>query len=226
MNSGELLVAYRDDIVDVALPYLWSDDEAFRYMDAAYRMFVRLTGGIADFTSDATVVDIVAGEAVADISPSILRIMSANKASDEQDLTIINMVDEATTESDDYFQLLRSIRSTKTGAVRKMIIGAEKNKVRWVSVPEVADTVNMHIYRLPIDHITDDSHTMSDVDEEHHTYLLDWMKHLAYKKQDAETFDKTKSDEAEASFRAYCAFCKAEMERYKHKTRVVEYGGC
>ncbi len=188
---------------------------------------MRLTGGIADFTSDATVLDVVAGEAVADLHPSILRIMSANKLSDEQDLTIINMVDEATTESDDYFQLLRSIRSTAQGPVRKMIIGAEKNKVRWVSVPAVDDTVNLHIYRLPLSHITDDTHTLDDVDEDHHIYLLDGMKHLAYKKQDAETFDKTKSDESETAFKNYCAFVKAEWERKKHKTRVVQYSdGC
>lgn len=225
MNSGNLYDVFRSDIVDEALPYLWSEEDVYRYMDAAYRMFVRLTGGISDFTSDATVVDVVAGEAVADLHPSILRIMSANKLSDERDLTIINMVDEATTQSDDYFQLLRSIRSTQTGAVRKMVIGAEQDKARWVSVPEVDDTVNLHIYRLPLTHITDDSHLMGDIKEDHHTYLLDWMKHLAYKKQDAETFDKSKSDESEATFVKYCAQAKAEWERYKHKTRVVQYGG-
>lgn len=223
MNSDELLTAFRSDIVDVATPTLWSDDEGFRYADAAYRMFVRLTGGISDFTSAATVVDIVATEATSEISPSILRIMSANKLSDEQDLEIINMVDESTTESDDYFQLLRSIRSTATGPVRKMVIGAERGKVRWVSVPEVDDTVNMHIYRLPLEHIVDGTHLMDDIDEDHHPYLLDWMKHLAYKKQDAETFDKSKSDQCEASFRTYCSQVKSEFERYKHKTRVVQY---
>lgn len=225
MNSDTLYATFRSDIVDEALPYLWSDDDVFRYMDAAYRMFVRLTGGISDFTSEATVVSIVTGEAIADLHPSILRIMSANKLSDEQDLTIINMVAEATTQSDDYFQLLRSIRSTQTGAVRKMIIGAEQDKARWVSVPEADDTVNLHIYRMPLTHITDGSHAMGDIKEDHHTYLLDWMKHLAYKKQDAETFDKSKSDECEAAFTKYCAQAKAEWERYKHKTRVVEYGG-
>lgn len=225
MNSNDLYDAFREDIVDTALPYLWLDDEVFRYMDAAYRMFVRLTGGISDFTSDATVVEISAGEALADLHPSVLRIMSANKASDEQDLTIINMVDEATTESDDYFQLLRSIRSTQTGAVRKMIIGAERNKVRWINVPEVSDTVNMHIYRLPLVHVTDGSHPLDEIDDDHHIYLLDWMKHLAYKKQDSETFDKTKSDDAEETFKKYCAQVKAEWERYKHKTRIVQYEG-
>lgn len=225
MNSNLLYEAFREDIVDTAKPYLWSDDEVFRYMDAAYRMFVRLTVGISDFTSPITQVQIVAGEALADIDSSILRIMSANKESDESDLTIINMVEDATTESADYFQIRRSIRSTQTGAVTKMIVGAEKNKVRWVNVPEVDDVVNLHVYRLPLTHIVDEDHTLSDVDEGHHIYLLDWMKHLAYKKQDAETFDRGKSDEFEGTFRAYCAQVKAEWERYKHKTRIVEYGG-
>lgn len=225
MNSNDLYDAFREDIVDTALPYLWLEDEAYRYMDAAYRMFVRLTGGISDFTSDATSVTITAGEANSDIHPSILRIMSAFKLSDEQDLTIINMVDNLTTESDDYFQLMRSIRSTATGPVRKMIIGAEQNKARWINVPEVDDEVSMHIYRLPLTHVTDGNHTLSEVSADHHIYLLDWMKHLAYKKQDSETFDKSKSDECEVNFRNYCAQVKAEWERYKHKTRVVQYAG-
>ena len=44
-------------------------------------------------------------------------------------------------------------------------------------------------------------------------------------RQDAETFDKTKSENARAEFENYCAFCRKEWSRYQHKTRVVAYGG-
>jgi hypothetical protein len=73
--------------------------------------------------------------------------------------------------------------------------------------------------------ITDGSHPLNDIEEDHHLHLLKWMKSLAYQKQDAETFDKTKSTEAEQAFRNYCLQSKTEWERYKTKVRSVVYGG-
>lgn len=223
-NSGELLDAFRSDIIDEAQPYLWSDAEVIRYMDAAYRMFVRLTGGIADISSDATAVDMIAGERLSDLHPSILRIMSACKRSDSSYLDILNAGEGSEKiPTSDYRIALISWRQNLSGPVTKMIHGMERGKVAWVKTPEFDDTVDLHIYRLPLERIVDRSNTLSDVDEDHHIYLIDWMKHLAYKKQDAETFDKSKSDECEAQFRAYCEQCKREWERYKHKNRVVQY---
>ena len=51
------------------------------------------------------------------------------------------------------------------------------------------------------------------------------MKALAYRKQDAETFDRARAEENEVVFARYCALVKSEFEREKHKTRVVAYGG-
>ena len=73
VNSGELIEAWRADVLDDVEPYLWPQTEAVRYAEAAYRRFVRLTGGIHDFTSPLTRVDIVAGEELAAVSPLILR---------------------------------------------------------------------------------------------------------------------------------------------------------
>ena len=51
------------------------------------------------------------------------------------------------------------------------------------------------------------------------------MKAQAYSKQDAETYNKAKADEEAAKFVAYCEQAKREKEKYKHKVRVVRYGG-
>mgnify|MGYP001583675879 CR=1 FL=1 len=69
------------------------------------------------------------------------------------------------------------------------------------------------------------NHPLDEVDEQHHIYLLDWMKHLAYLKRDSECYDKQASDDAAARFTAYCAQCKAEADRYRSKVHVVGYGG-
>lgn len=225
MDSGELYDAFRSDVVDTAEPYLWSDDEVWRYANDAYQMFVRLTGGVSDFLSDACTVGIVAGEATAELHPSILRIMSATRRSDTHPLEIINNTDLQKMRSSDYGQIKQIVMDDRSGPVRYMVQGLKRGMVRWVQVPEVDDFVDMVIYRLPLTTLTDVGQTLDDVEDHHHSHLLDWMKHLAYKKPDADTYNPKLSEFSKAEFESYCAFVKSEWERYKHKTRSVSYGG-
>lgn len=225
MDSTGLFEAFRSDVVDTAQPYLWSDDEVWRYADDAYSMFVRLTGGIPDFLSDAAAVAVSTGEPVADLHPSILRVISATRRSDNGNVNVINQTDIGKMRSSDYGQIKQMMLDTKGGEVRYMVLGMEQHKARLVQVPEFDDTLDLYIYRLPLNKLTADGQKLSDVDEHHHIHLLDWMKHLAYKKQDAETFNPKQSELCKNDFIAYCSQAKAEFERMKHKTRVVSYGG-
>lgn len=225
MDSTGLSEAFRTDVLDTAKPYFWSDDEVWRYADDAYKMFVRLTGGLADFLSDVTAVDVVAGEPIAELHPSILRITSATRRSDSQPIEIINPTDLNKMRSSDYGQIKQIVMDNRTGPVRYMVQGLKRNSVRWVQVPEVDDVVDLTVYRLPLASITGDGISLDEISEEHHLHLLDWMKHLAYKKPDADTFNPVASEACKTHFSEYCAMVKAEWERYKHKTRVVSYGG-
>lgn len=225
MDSTELLDTWRNNVSDTRKPYLWSDEEAFRYMGDAYRMFVRLTGGIADFTSVATEVPVLANDMLSDLHPSILRIMNARKRSDGREVEIINSTDIGRIRSSDYGQIKQLALDNTTGPVRYMMIGTQKNVARWIQVPEVDDIVDLTIYRLPLNEITGEDRSLDEVEDEHHFHLTHWMEHLAYLKKDAETYDLKASTEAESRFREYCAWVRAEIERYKHKTRVVTYGG-
>lgn len=228
MKVSETYALYRQDVQDTSRPHLWSDSEVYRYMDEAYRMFVRLTGGIADFTSDATRVDIVAGEREAELSPLILRIMSAQRESDSHPIKIVNPTDPATFGTSDYGQLRSSLMSPQPGTVRAMVIGGQRGKCQWIDIPDADDAALLHIYRLPsysIRGAEDADFEFDEIGEEHHYSLLLWMKHLGYSKADADTFNPEKARHFEDEFRAYCRAAKAEWERYKHKTRVVAYGG-
>lgn len=225
MDSTALHTAFRSDVVDEVGPFLWTDDEVYRYMGDAYSMFVRLTGGVADFLSAATAVPIVAGQPVADLHPSVMRVMSATRRSDTKPIDIINPTDVGKMRSSDYGQTKSIVMDTRSGPVRYMVLGLQRNKVRWVQVPEVDDVADLQIYRMPLVAITGEDQELVDVAEEHHIHLLNWMKHLAYKKQDADTFDAQASAKGKADFESYCALVKAEWERYKHKSRATSYGG-
>ena len=225
VNAGELFEAFRSDVVDEVAPYLWKDTEIVRYADAAYRRFVRLTGGIHDFTSLITRVNVVAGEATAEVSKLILRFDTATRESDGKDIEVTNWTDRNLMRRDDFGFSNSLYNDGGVGEIRYMVIGNQEGLVKWVRIPAADDVVNLQVYRLPLTHIVDGTHTMDEVNEDHHIHLLDWMKHLAFLKQDSETYDKDSSDRHGSAFVAYCAQAKAEMDRYRSKVRVVQYGG-
>ena len=225
MDSTRLFELFRSDVADEAKPYLWKDVEVWEYMDSAYKAFVRLTGGIADFTSSITEVSATAGEPTSEVSKRILRFMSAQRTSDNRSVEIINSTDIGRLSRSDYGVSRPFTLNDQVGPITAMIIGMQRGVVRWLNVPEVDDLIKLHIYRLPLDDITGDGQEFVDIDDQHHLYLLNGMKALAYRKQDAETFDRARAEENEVVFARYCALVKSEFERERHKTRVVAYGG-
>src|SRR6056300_414657 len=125
MTSSELYDLFRQDVQDALQPYLWTDEEVFAYMNDAYYMFVRLTGGISDYTSTATDVAVRANDPYADIDTSILRVRRATISPDDQELNIINAQDVNDLSDTDY-GVLRNLNSVSTvGKPRHMIIGTE-----------------------------------------------------------------------------------------------------
>lgn len=225
MRSDELLALFRADVVDDVSPYLWSDTEVYAYMNDAYYMYVRLTGGISDATSTLTQIPITAGEADAAIDPAIMRVRQATRVSDNREITVINAQDIDNLTDEDYGVLRRINNITTVGEVCYMITGLEDELVRWVQVPAEDDTCQMVVERLPCSTITGEKQTFSGVGEEHHYHFLKWMRHLAYRKQDADSFNLIKSDNEKSDFVDYCELAKNEKARRRHKVRVVSYGG-
>lgn len=226
MLAGELLNIFRTDVSDIERPFVWSDTEVYVYMLDAYRMFARLTGGIADFTSDASRSAITTGSAEVALSRSIMRIMKAFRVSDGVDIKVLNQTDIATElANSDYGTVMRNVNAPRPGSVTEMIIGRQKGIAHFTVIPREDDTIQMSIYRIPLDTVLTGESELTDVDDEHHVHFLPWMKYHAYRKQDIDTFNMDKSDKFAAEFRDYCAFVNREWERMKHKTRVVEYGG-
>ena len=225
MDTTGLYDRFRGRIKDTKAPYFWTEDEVFEYMDLAYRKFVRLIGGISDFTSEATQVDIIAGEASGVLHPSVLRVLTAQRQSDNGDITIINYTDLTLPNVGDYGKVTSMRLDNTVGVVHKGVIGMQKGLVRWIYVPVADDTALLTIKRLPLNRLTDFDQEISEVEEDHHLALIDGMFAEALLKQDADTFDLGKSENFEAKFRAYADSVRAELERYEFKPRVVQYGG-
>lgn len=86
-------------------------------------------------------------------------------------------------------------------------------------------TLNLAVFRMPIVAITSDGDQPFEIDAQHHEHLLLWVKHRAYGKQDAETYDKNKSAAYKTEFITYCDAAKAEQNRSRRVGAPVAYGG-
>lgn len=225
MTSDELHDLFRKDVVDTARPYLWSDEEVYAYMNDAYYMFVRLTGGIPDYLSDICQLTATTGERNGEISQKIMLVRTATLEDTGDEVKVINAQDVSTLSDVDY-GILRHLNSSNTiGKVRYIVIGMQPGLVQWVGIPDRDYSVRLLVERLPLVDITDGGQELIDVPNHHHIHLLKWMRSLAYNKQDAETFNKVKAAEDAAAFTGYCDFVRREKDRAKHKVRVVRYGG-
>lgn len=216
MKAQALYERFRRAAFDEAKPGFWTDEEVYDFMDGAYRSFVRLAGGIPDALSEAAHTPILAGEAFSPTHPSILRFLSARRASDDRPLRILNFTDREAERA-----------SERRGRVHAGILGLHRHMIRWVDVPEENDTARFLIRRLPLDRLSidDPEHEIGDLDDERQRQLIDGMLALALKKRDAETFDLGRSEDFDARFQASAANYRAELERAEYKPRVVAYGG-
>jgi hypothetical protein len=211
MTKDELITLFRNQVMDTAQPYLWSDEEVEEYADDAQNMFVRLIGGIRDATSDLCTLDAPAGETFVSYDPRILKIRHAER-SDGTELTI--------TDWEDHQNAGTQPRLTNVpGALTGLVLGVDDANIRLSAIPAVADTISLVINRLPL------NLDLSEIQAHHHPHLVAWMKHRAYNKQDAETFDKGKASEFLDQFTKYCLKSGQERSVRSHKAGTVVYGG-
>jgi hypothetical protein len=227
MTAGELLALFRLETRDQVTPYLWSDTEVYGFMTAAQEMFCRLTDGINDSTSDVTQLAVLAGTPQVGLDPSLRRIRQARLLSANTFLTILNPedVELGNFVYDDYGQQRSSgLDLTATGTPKYLILGMDDDVARLSPIPVVNDVIALAVQRLPLG-VIEGSGDDLEIAERHHRYLLWWMQSLAHQKQDAEAYDRGRSQEFEARFRAYCEQAYREQLRMQHKYRTVTYGG-
>jgi hypothetical protein len=215
MNIQELLDRFRIDIRDdVGTHYLWSNAEIYSYIDEAQKMFCRLTDGIPDSVSAITSIAIAADAETAQYDKRIKHIRRAYLDSDKTVLSIIN---------DN--EVSPSMLSLAAGKVRQLAVGMDAANIRLIPATEDSDTIKLSVFRLPLITINaqavEDGVTELEIDEMHHRYLLYWMMHLAYQKQDSETYNEAKIAVFEKKFRDYCVSCISENNRRHRSARTV-----
>lgn len=218
MTSEELIELFRDEVSDLAEPYLWSDRLLYRYLNEAQEMFCRDTFGIAD--SSTVSVCRLAVEPDVDwyaLSPKVLKVRSATRADTGRPLRLLN-AEKAPQEG--------VLFDGRPGPLSTLVQGLEKSRLRAWPMPSETITVNLSVFRLPLETLSEDNnHVELEIDSQHHVPLMHWMKYRAYAKDDVETMDLRKSEKNFTEFKNYCSRAKDEQSRAMRDTGVVAYGG-
>lgn len=216
MDSTGLLTLFRQEMDDLEDPPLWTDDEVFEYMTDAQKMLCRLTEGIADAQTPAICeLALVEGTEWYPVNPLVLKLRKVYRGDTGREVPVINMEN-----------LERNgVRFDANASVLKALIaGFSDNTLRAWPVPSETVTLRLAVFRLPLYAITDADQVL-EVNEKDHRHLTLWMRHLAYLKQDADTYDKKQADEYERRFNDYCYRALREQERARRQVGVTAYGG-
>jgi len=213
--TGDLLEQFRIEMNDAEEPFLWSDELVYKYLNDAQKQFARKTDGIQDSTTVAVcTLAVIANTNTYALHPTIKKIRSVRRADNGRPVEVINEED---------MPGRKWFFDGRTGVITALITGMDENSVRVWPVPFETVNLQMSVFRLPLVEVVDDQ--ALEIGAQHHMHLLSWAKHLAYLKQDADAFDRTKADEFGMRFERYCADVQAEQRRLRHKQRSVVYGG-
>lgn len=223
LTCEELYTRFRIEVDDQdASDPLWSEAEVYSYMDLAQKEFARIT----DCFNGTDTADITADDPMVAISDRFTKIRSAKLASTGRPLRVFNYLDMEGQQFEDYgLQSLSSNWETIVGTPTAIVLDMVQNEGRLVGIPTVNDTLNLVVYRLPLTDIEDDTSTIELQVYEYQLMLLDWMKHLAYSKQDAEVFNPGASNSAKSAFTDNANKAKREYKRLRRKNGVVRYAG-
>lgn len=217
MTPATLLGRFRSRMRDEAQPYMWSDADCFEYMDTAHKDFARYSGGIGDSRSGVTYLRLRAGVSYYPLASQIMKVRALVREDNGNDIELLNEENQSNA----------GIRRTDAaGRVTTVIVGADQDFVRVYPVPDAGEegkNLRLTVYRMPLNCIVD-GNSEFEIQEQHHIHLMDGMAGYAYRKQDAETFDKGRADQFTETFRRYCDQAKQEREKREYKPRGVQFG--
>jgi hypothetical protein len=207
---------------------LWKNAELVRYANHAQLEFcMRQPILDQDTTAAITQIAVSASTGVYAYSPKILSIRR------------LKFVDS----NDDEWPLLKRTTqwmdrnrpdwdletSPEEGQVEIYVEDTDNRTLSLVRVPELAGTLHMTVDRMPAnDLLWRRRHTDTlEIDRHHHLDLLDFMKHLAYLKRDAETEDKQLASEhlemfnAKVGERPSARLIRVRRQERNYKRRAV-----
>jgi hypothetical protein len=195
MTLADLIDAFRARAQDTVEPYLWSDDEVREFATDAENEAAERGRLIRDSTTpEICVVEVLEDQAGYDLDSRIISVERAKMdgATLPLKLTSTDAMDR------------NGAWEHRTGTPSYAVLDAEGPAWRLTlsPIPTADGTLRLQVFRYPIGPLSSDGGNVPEIHARLHPRLIDWMLHRAYGKQDAETYDRVKAEQAEAVFTA------------------------
>lgn len=191
MNVADFIELFRRETGDSEETYLWSDEEIVGYLnesanDAAERALL-----IEDSTTaDCCEITLVPGTSTYELHDSVIRVKRVTLAGKPMRASSIEAMDET-----------GASWETMEGTPHTFIVNGQVTSVRVVPTPTAAGTLNLTVYRTPLEPLTlDNDMAEPELKPIYHRRLLDGMLMHAYSKNDADAKNESLAAEHEARF--------------------------
>lgn len=210
MDGATFIKRFREETVDEAQPYLWSDALILRYLDEVQTDFCRRTEGIEDSVSSVCSVAVPAGTAVVRLNPKIRKVRAARLAGYAWPLDITS-VEEA-----------RQNNATASGVPRTLVLGLGGGKALLAPTPATSVVLHLDVFRLPLTSIEAPGDE-TEVDDMHASTLMYGALFRAYSRPDVETMDRTKAEYFRQLFADECTRAAREQGRARKPNGATQF---
>ena len=193
MTPGEIIEEMREDYLDdIVEPYMYADKTLLRYINAAQReVCLRMDVLYDESTKDVCVVKLKPGVNEYSIPQLITRL-------EEISFNGQPIHKYSHRDASSKFPNWASLTGFEVSNSRGYFIRGRKLFV-FPSPDTTGQTLDLKVYRLPIDQINDPDAEF-ELPEEHHGDLKEWALGLAFSKLDADRYDPNKAQMHKAEF--------------------------
>ena len=196
MNLEQLIAQFRIDAEDLVQPYLWLDEWVASWLtEAVSEAAVR--GRLIYEAANPSVcqIAVAANAATHDLHKSLFELVHLRfQATGAATSSVLSI--KAREELD----RIRPGWRDETGTPRYAV--QDDTRITLVPRPEVAGTLHVEGYRVPLKALENDT-DKPEIHEAHHRHLVHWALHRAFTKPDSETIDPQRAAAAEAAFTRY-----------------------
>lgn len=221
---SELLAQFRRDMDDMEIPYLWSDDEIYEYLDEAQAEFceeVDALAGVEDLAYSAT-------DTTVNQPAYVTRLRAAHVDGKKLRLFTAEQWDEGSVFEDDYGNVGSGVSDdweTDTAEEPKALItDFETGKLRLYPIPTADGIVKARIYRRPKTFMLDLDEP-EIVDRQRQRAIVIGARAHAYLKNDSETYDSKLAEKMHQLFYAKLEQFNHRRVRQSRRPGAVKYGG-
>lgn len=208
MDGAAFIKAFREEAMDEAEPFLWSDTLILRYLDEAQTAFCRETEGL----EDQIVVTAAAGSPTVRLPAKVRKIRAARLEGLPRELELMS-VEEAGA---------WGMVPGAPGVPRILVMGGRAGTVQVVPVPQEDTRIVLDVFRLPNGRVESMGDEL-EVDEVHAPTLMHYALYRAYSRPDPDAMDRVRADYFREQFELEVLRARREQGRRRKPNGATQF---